>query len=126
MEEVYLNTLKLDSKKIHTLDYIEIEDFNVRIYYIPNEELGLGFSFYAVENVGHICNEFTGKDEWHKESCFVSCIVTGLAYFDGIRHLYYGDEATDNYGYHYSAHLGTIIETLKGLQTLEEKYCKDL
>jgi hypothetical protein len=38
--------------------------------------------------------------------------VYGTAYFDGIRHLYYGDKNTDNFGYYYYANLQMIADTL--------------
>ena len=98
---------------------------NARVYYKPNKKIGLGFNFYAIENTGGVCTPKYEQDNWNTDSCFASCLFRGVACFDGIRHLYMGDEATDNFGYHYYARLETNIETLKVIRELEKKYCRD-
>lgn len=106
-------------------DYIEVENTNVRVYYKPRKEKGLGFDFYAFERTGYSVNEHTNSNKWHKDYCEGECLFHGIAYFDGIRHLYYGDDHTDNYGYHYCANLEYIISALSELRALEKIYCKD-
>lgn len=128
MEKIYLKDLKHEyhkDERVCDWNFIEVQNHNVRVYYKPNEEIGLGFNFYAVENIGGVCTPEYDKDNWNVDSCFASCLFQGIAYFDGIRHLYMGDEATDNFGYHYYASLETNIETLKVIRELEKKYCRD-
>lgn len=64
-------------------------------------------------------------DMWDLESVEVECGVHGNARFDGIRHLYWGDEFTDNYGYHYYANLDDEIKVLQMLREMKIKYCRD-
>jgi len=128
MEDVYLKDIRHEYHKDEEVckwKFLQIKDCEVRIYYKPNEEKGLGFNFYAVEKTGHVCNNETKKDEWHKDYCYVECVFKGIAYFDGIRHLYYGDEKTENFGYHYYANLEMIASAILGLRELEKKYCRD-
>ena len=128
MEEIYLKDIKHEyhkDERVCDWDFIEVQNHNVRVYYKPNKKIGLGFDFYAVKNDGGVCTSENEKDDWNADSCFAICLFQGIAYFDGIRHLYMGDEATDNFGYHYYAGLETNIETLKVIRELEKKYCRD-
>ena len=129
MEDVYLKDIKHEhykDERVCDWDFIKIINHDVRVYYKAKEEAKSGFIFYAVNNIGGICTDEYNKDNWHTDSCFVSCLFQGIAHFDGIRHLYMGDEATDNFGYHYYANLETNIETLKVIRELEKKYCRDI
>ena len=73
-----------------------------------------GFHFYCCELVGS--SEIFCLTE-------VSCIFYGVAYFDGVRHLYFGDEGTDNFGYLYYPKLDLINSMLQCLKMLEKKFC---
>lgn len=128
MEDKYLNELRheRDKEPVCTWQYIEVTDHNVRVYFKAENEIGLGFIFYAVENIGHVCVPETENDNWHPDYTMVQCMYQGVAYFDGIRHLYMGDEFTDNYGYHYYASLESNMATLKVIRDLEVKYCRDI
>lgn len=109
---------------IHRWEYREVDDL-CRIYYKPIDyddvfDGGYGFYFYAVEVTSHNA----GEKAFDKSTC-VECIVQGSALFDGIRHLYYGDEVTDNYGYHYYPNIKKIRKVLKELILLEKEYCSE-
>lgn len=126
--DVYLKDIKHEyhkEERVCDWNFIEVPNHNVRVYYKENEETGLGFDFYAIKNTGGVCTSEYNKDNWNVDSCFPSCLFQGIAYFDGIRHLYMGDEVTDNFGYHYYADLEINIETLKIIRELEKKYCRD-
>ena len=128
MKTIYLKDIRPElhnGEEVCSWDFLQVKDYDVRIYYKPSEEGGLGFDFYAIEKTGHECNTETQKDEWNKEYCNVECVFQGIAYFDGIRHLYYGDKKTENYGYHYYANLEMIAGALLELRELEKKYCRD-
>jgi len=112
-------------ERICDWSFIEIFNKRIRVYYKPNEEIGLGFDFYAVENIGGYCTDEYKKDKWSINSCFIQCLFTGIARFDGIRHLYMGDDVTNNFGYHYYANIEGNIETLRVIRELEKKYCRD-
>lgn len=128
MKEFYLKDIVHDynnGERVCDWDYIEC-DGNIRIYYKPNGQfnsLKSGFSFYAVENQGCICNEITDINDWTPEYTFVECFFNGQCFFDGIRHLYMGDEKTDNYGYHYYPKISYYISFFEKLNTLEDMYC---
>lgn len=51
-------------------------------------------------------------------------VVNGLAYFDGIRHLHFGDEKSDNYGYFNYPKMPVLIQIMNKLRELELKYCR--
>lgn len=129
MEEIYLKDIKHEYNKDERVcdwEFIECKDSSVRVYYKSNKEIGLGFRFYAVENLGCASVPETENNEWHPEYACVECVYQGVAYFDGIRHLYMGANETNNFGYHYYANLETNIEALKVIRELEKKYCRDL
>jgi len=128
MKDVYLKDIRHEYHKNEAVcewKFLEVENTTVRIYYKASEEKGMGFNFYAIKKTGHICNSKTEKDKWHKDFCDVECVFQGIAYFDGIRHLYYGDKKTENYGYHYYANLEMIASAILRLRELEKKYCRD-
>lgn len=126
MEETYLKDIKHEyeiDERVCDWIFIQSSNHDVRVYYKPNKEIGKGFNFYAIENIGGICNPEYDIDDWNENSCFVVCLFHGVAYSDGIRHLHMGDKLTDNFGYHYYANLESNIETLKIIRELEKKYC---
>lgn len=91
----------------------------IRVYY-RLESAGNGFYFYSMKCTG-------GKmiAGWDPDSTLVECLYSGQAYFDGVRHLYMGDEFTDNYGYDHCPSLKGHIEILTIVSQLVEKYCKE-
>lgn len=118
-EYVYLKDVKEEDyphEHILNWQFIDVVEY-VRIYFRPNKKIGLGFDFYAVE----MTHDY--EEGW--SGCVVECIIRGWAAFDGVRHLYYGDEQTDNYGYHYYPNLQMIANTIKALSELEKRHCSD-
>lgn len=75
MDEKYLNEIRheRDKEPVCTWQYVEVKDHNVRVYFKPESEIGLGFIFYAVENIGHVCVPETENNEW--PSRFYKCAV---------------------------------------------------
>jgi len=128
MDGIYLRDVKHESQGL-VCDwvYVDVPDTWIRLYYKPHEseDMGSGFDFYAAERVSIEINKETETNEWHKDYCMVECFFEGVAYFDGIRHLFYGSEKTGNEGYHYYANIESTIEALKRLRELELKYCRD-
>lgn len=85
--------------------------FNENIYFHYNlYEDGTGFEF--------IC--FQQDDPEHDE---IEMIVNGSAYFDGIRHLYFGDEKSDNCGYFNYPNLSVLSDVMNLLKELKVKHC---
>ena len=127
MNETLLGTLIHEyytAQRIYDWDFKETSD-RIRLYYKPigTRDKG-GFYFYGVEATGNYHNP-DGEDEvWHPERTFAECFYKGVAFFDGIRHLYLGANETDNYGYHYYPELTDHIKFLTALKELEDKYCR--
>ncbi len=104
-------------------DYLDMES-GMRLFYSPEKEEGMGFRFYSVENVSYMDKVEGGQ--WMKENePAIEILYNGIAYWDGMRHLYMGSEKTDNYGYDYYSCMENHIEVLKALVGLELKYCKE-
>ena len=85
------------------------------VFYEPDKTDGMGFRFVACE---WMSSDVTGKN------ISVETVCHGLAYFDGIRHMYFGGEYGDD-GYIHYPHLDVIGNILKTLRELEIKYCRD-
>ena len=106
--------------KLTDWKFIEIKDTEMFLYYdfldYKNKEVG-GFNFYCIEAVMWGGSKFKRID-----GC--KCIFKGIAYWDGIRHLYFGDKQTDNYDYLYYPHIDDLNLALKELKKLEKKYCR--
>lgn len=121
LKELFFNS----NERVCDFPFIDIKGHNARVYYKPKEDDGMGFVFYAVEIVGYVNNEETMDDKWHPDYTSISCVYSGRGFFDGIRHLYIGDEATDSVGYLYCPNIQTNIEILKVIDELGNKYCRD-
>jgi hypothetical protein len=100
----------------------------IRLFWEPNKDAGNGFRFVCYEVVGMTpCDADPNceRDPWSGSYCDgdTEVLVHGEAYFDGVRHLYFGHEDTDNYGYHHYPHMKVLILIFQKLQELELKYC---
>ncbi|MDH3324019.1 MAG: hypothetical protein OEL89_00110 [Candidatus Peregrinibacteria bacterium] len=107
----------MNKKKIEKWKYLEVENTFFWIWYDPidlNEKQG--FYFYVTEIITWDIN--------NKPSTF-SCLFYGVAYWDGIRHLYMGDDQMNNYGYLYYPHLKDINDVLKELIKIKKIYCRE-
>ena len=128
MDEFYLKDITHEYHKnspIYLWDYVDVIDTNFRIYYKLSEMDGCGFNFVILSNDGCMCVDETKVDSWHPNYTFVSVLFEGIAYFDGIRHLYMGSNQTDNYGYENYPNICSMAKALEELKKLELKYCND-
>jgi hypothetical protein len=108
----------------------EILDDNLIVFYKTNpphdnSDIGtdaakVGFDFVAFEWCG--C---PGEGPFWGPETEVEVFAHGEALFDGVRHLWFGHEDTDNEGYHYYPHLDSLERFAKWLQEMEEKHCWD-
>jgi|SRR5882757_6414650 len=119
MIEVLLKDIVANYPKENIInwEYLQL-NYSNRLYYKLVDSNTSGFFFCDVEMTSCISHE-----EFNPESTEVEVLYEGIAYFDGIRHLYMGSEQTDNYGYVYYTHLDTHIQVLTKLKELEIKYC---
>lgn len=119
MNEILLKDVaKGFAENVHTWAFIEISH-GVRLFYKENDTEGNGFYFFAAE----ITSGRSHEDWWNPETSCAECVYHGIAYFDGIRHLYMGSEHTDNFGYIYYPDLEDQIKILTELGNLVKKYC---
>jgi hypothetical protein len=131
MEECYLKDIKFEGGDfVLEWPYIELGDFF--IFYKPigldkndpfctGEPEQLGFVFMSIEIVG----QQVGEPILYPQN-YVEILYWGYAYFDGMRHMYLGDNQTDNYGYINYPHIKNHIKLLATIRELEEKYCRDI
>ncbi|MCP4181418.1 MAG: hypothetical protein GY756_26955 [bacterium] len=108
-----------DKTHIHKWKYIEVSPHNRLYWKLKNK----GFLFYDAELNGYECNDITDVDIWNENYCDIECIIYGNAGFDGVRHLYFGSEQTDNTRYFDYPDLNKIVNVFKSLESLEKQYC---
>jgi len=75
-----------------------------------------GFYFLCVEYCSQLCGE--------NAPIQYDVLFEGITYFDGVRHLYFGSEKTENYGYLYYCDVPMLIAALQLLDELQVKKCK--
>ena len=104
---------------IHKWEFIE--NGNVRLYHEPNST---GFNFYAAlyEEQELVPGE---EENWHPKYTTIDCMFEGTALFDGVRHIYFGAEQTNNgEGYFNYPRLDEFIWALRQLDFLVKLYCE--
>lgn len=106
-----------EADKLRTWSIIDLSE-TARLYYSPNENNN-GFQFASIVKQLHHENE-----EWNDET-EVEVLIQGVAYFDGVRHLWLGSEQTDNVGYFYYPNLEDCAKVFQALSELETKHCSD-
>lgn len=104
--------------KIEDCEFIQVSDF-IRLYYMPTESNG-GFHFMAVEWSGNDAD----KPTWSPDT-YIEILLHGWAAFDGVRHLYFGHEMTDNEGYFNYPDVEQLVHLMAALNGLQLKYCSD-
>ena len=114
-----------DSSPFKSMPYEKIEGTNIRVF---NE----GDTYWFLKRTSCIggCEPWTQGSETE-----VVCFLTGKLYFDGFRHLYFGErhlngkeEEEPHWGYLYCAslnHLSKVIDKLKEIdERVNAKYIK--
>ncbi len=116
MIQLYLKDLIHDcGKNVNDWDKIEMGEA-ILFYKKDDYSDKSGFMFYSCEIVG--------SDQ--EDNIMVEPLFHGYAYFDGIRHLWLGnDNYYDNFGYLNYPNICILIKILKELRNLEVKYCSD-
>lgn len=109
-------------------DYVtdDEQDGKWRIYYKPIDhssgcnktDCQHGFYFYCVEWAGNN----TSNPTWSPET-YINTLYHGVAYFDGLRHVYLGKDDDGIYGYTNYPNASIHIEIWKALNELEKRFC---
>lgn len=107
-------------KRVEGWQYKDISGGSRLYYNSLDDKEKYGFDFMQINMVS-----YTAGEEWRDVDADCELLLHGRAYFDGIRHLYFGDESTSNLGYFYYPSIQNIKEALDRLQELVEKYCKE-
>lgn len=106
--------IKFDSLKEQLKDYLREDVNGAALFYKARNDRN-GFDFYVYEFVSGIDGEIKFDNE-----CEVDNICNGTAYFDGIRHIYFGDEGYINY-----PSMKSISNILNRLRGLEHSFCNE-
>lgn len=106
-----------DKTLVSESEYVKIEKSKCRIYHRPYHT---GFEFICVEE---ILNFSSYPNKTFDEFSEVNILFKGFAYYDGVRHLYFGVEKdSEDNGYFYYPDLGLLSNSLLELEKLESKY----
>lgn len=95
-----------------------------RIYFEPylddENEKGSGFKFVVIEWISNPSDSEIWDDDTEVEFLF-----NGIAYFDGVRHMYLGTSQNEIFGYVNYPNIEHLIEILKEIRKLEIEYCRE-
>lgn len=125
LKEALIKYLGQNDFLVKELYYIPVGKSNsIRIYYKPNFNEKNGFHFVVVEGVSESDDdnhESICGWRWLMDETSVSVLVHGIAYFDGIRHIYFGDKNND--GYIFVPNMKEIGKALSILDELTYLHC---
>lgn len=107
--------------KIKDFDFLDINS-STRIHYLVEGDKGCGFDFYITEFVS-ASGDKKYKSYYDDPNLVVECMFYGHVYFDGLRHLYMGDEVTGNENYLYCANTIELLAIFGKLRELEQLHC---
>ena len=103
-----------DKTLVSESEYVELENSVCRIYH---RQYGTGFEFICIEEIANC------PDKSFDEFSEVNILFDGAAYYDGVRHLYFGVEKDpEEKGYFYYPNLDLLSSALLELKKLEIKY----
>ena len=106
----WLRDLRFRASSLIDCEYEEVGR-DVRLYYSPEKD-GNGFEFQAVE----WCACYSDEGEWDNPE--VHNVVRGVAMYDGIRHIWVGEDGYLNY-----PNAKTIAAVFTRLRGLEVRLC---
>lgn len=117
---------------IHEWPFIQIDKYTRLHYKQVDTEEGekYGFYFHSVKHTGHTLSDFKNNIHYsdipfENSTTTVESLLWGIAYFDGVRHLYFGTQESKNDGYFYYPDFDIISKINIELVKLEQLYCQD-
>lgn len=112
---------------VHTWEYIKIgKDCRLHYKTIKYNDKIYGFYFHSVLWCGNDwVKEYDDKDNFEKKNVIAETLLHGISNFDGIRHLYFGSEQSENKGYFYYPDLDLLNKIIIELAKLEKECCLD-
>ena len=104
---------------VWALPYISVGKFDqTRVYYHARGYEHGGFNALALQWCGGY-----GDLMWCPATSQFEILFSMVAYYDGLRHLYMGNELSANEGYLYYLSAQEFVEIATILKDLEKKYC---
>lgn len=110
-------TLAIRGKPLLECERVDVSP-DVRVYYLPH---GHTFDFFVARFAA--CGSDTPEPYMDSPETEVECLFHGVAYHDGLTHLYMGSTASDNVGYLYYADPGELARVFGVLAELERRFC---
>jgi len=107
---------------IEEFSFIEL-NVNVRIYFRPYDLGVKGFDFYVTSFHSVEYGENRPVSDYDDPSLRVECLFWGNVHWDGLKHLFMGDKATDNENYLYCIDTKLLSQIFIELRKLENTYC---
>ena len=101
-----------------TLEQLGIQDYEKIKLKKGSDDFLLLFKDRGDHSFDFCCVEFYSS-ECNGKNISYEVLFSGKCYFDGVRHLYFGSEETDNYGYLYYQHVGNLVHALSVLDQLQ-------
>jgi len=119
-ESMLLRLLKYPEKDllVSTMPFMQV-DGSVRIYHSEPWEETRGFDFYITDFAG--TPEIENDDLYSHPDVEVNCLYWGTVAWDGLRHMWMGDEQTDNENYLYCVPVSKQIQVFTALKELMAK-----
>ncbi len=117
-----------DDIKQHVLDDRTIVFYRVRPPFdkdATGDVAKVGFDFAAYEWCSCPADKVPAEGHYWGPEVEVEYFAYGEASFEGVKHLWFGHEDTQNQGYHYYPHLDSMKLLMEWLQGMEKEHCWD-
>lgn len=114
---LYLSDFKYQNEDVNDWRKVTFDDYII-FFKLDSYGDGVGFKFTSCQIIG------SDGDDLNKK--LIEPLFHGWAAFDGIRHLYLGDDDVyDNYGYLNYPNVAKLSKLLENLSILEKLHCRD-
>lgn len=117
-----MNEMEFDPEKVEGWEFAANPECDwMGIFWKAKSERN-GFEFVVLECTS-TDSRFSGSPFVPGSGAIIEIFAHGSAMFDGVRHLYFGSEKTDNYGYVYYPDFRNMKWAMLQLEILEGRYC---
>lgn len=124
MDGVDFAEIRIGEKPAADCEYFEVPG-DQRLYYVPRGD-GNGFDFMVLRYVSSADSSEFWEEAWESEWLLVEPTFHGIAYYDGVRHLYMGHKDAGNLGCLYCLRTREATAIFQHLRSLEERYCSGI
>jgi hypothetical protein len=120
MEHALFRSLKLHGKWLTECVCIPITEDSMHLYVLPHDYKGGGFDFAVTD---YVSSSGASKPHYDLPDLEVEVIMHGVAFHDGLRHVYFGDQVTDSVGYLNYCDALELAAVFMALRECERKWC---